>query len=108
MPSINTILRKPEYQASSARGASMGRSNQRDGEPEKLCLEQLLMVDGDYDVGGAYWGGGCGSDPMWCGFSPYGSKNDPPIMIFVRGATRRAAKKAVLAEVKEEGFSFFK
>ena len=31
------------------------------GEPEKLHLQRLRWVDGDYDTGGAYWGSGNGT-----------------------------------------------
>lgn len=90
----------------------MGRRNQTEGKPERLHLQRLNFVDGDYDTGGAYWGGG--SDPMWCAFSPDNTENDVPIMVFVRGKNRTEAKKEVLSVLAElsndgldDGWKFF-
>lgn len=52
---------------SSPRGAPMGR--QAFGTPpqsKSVSLFKVNMVDGDYDDGGAYWGGGSYSLPIWC------------------------------------------
>ena len=45
-----------------SRGAPMGRSdNIVDTDyPVEFEIERLQWVDGDYDQGGAYWGGGGG------------------------------------------------
>ena len=91
---INEILKMPCHKAYSSRGADMGRPNQLIGKPEPLKLQRLKMVDGDYDTGGAYWGG-VPSLPMWCAFSTKDSKNDPPIMVFVRGQDRKEAANNV-------------
>lgn len=107
-PDINRILAEPAYDVSSKFGAPMGRRNQRDGMAEKLHLQQVKFVDGDYDVGGAYWGGGPGVELLWCAFSPEDTENEEPIMIFVRANTYEEAKAAVLEEVKEDGpWAFF-
>lgn len=45
-------------------GAPMGRNSY--GSPEgEIHVFQVRMVDGDYDDGGAYWGG-VPSKPLWC------------------------------------------
>ena len=83
----------------------MGRRNQAEpdnGEPCPLYLQRLRMIDGDYDTGGAYWGGTPGQ-PMWCAFSA-----DLSVMIFTRAATREEAKRAVDEQLKDDGFTFFK
>lgn len=47
-------------------GAPMGRRETGD-EPTGPCrLFKVKMVDGDYDDGGAYWGGGSGVEPLYC------------------------------------------
>jgi hypothetical protein len=105
-PDINEILKRPEYNASSSRGAAMGRRNQCDGEPEALHLQRITPEDGDYDTGGAYWGFGANSNPLFCAFSPADTTNDPPVMVFVRADCFATAKAKVLEELKKEGFTF--
>lgn len=58
--------KKPfERDVSSARGAPMGRpSDPLEEFSPPVHLERVLMVDGDYDAGGAYWGGG--GSPVFC------------------------------------------
>ena len=71
-------------------GAPMGRQNKLPPDPSapiKLRLHRLTMVDGDYDEGGAYWGGG--GDPIRVAY-------DETVLIFVRAKTRYAAKAEVL------------
>src|ERR1035441_2568759 len=54
--------------ACSSRGADMGRPNRLPSDilaPIKLRMERLKWVDGDYDAGGSYWGGGSG-DFIYC------------------------------------------
>jgi hypothetical protein len=75
-----------------SRGAPMGRPNRLPADPQKpikLHLVQMKLVDGDYDRGGAYWGG---DSPMWCAFS---NTSDLAWQVFVRGATRTDAKANV-------------
>lgn len=106
-PDINKILARPANKGCSSRGAQMGRRNQRQGHPERLHLQRVQFVDGDYDTGGAYWGGGRDTLPLWCAFSPDDTTNEEPIMIFVRARNREEAKIKVDEELVEEGFTFF-
>ena len=55
-------------------GASMGRhSDPLDNFTRPVHLERLRMVDGDYDEGGAYWGGG--GKPVFCVWDDDGHAN---------------------------------
>lgn len=75
---------------SSKYGAPMGRPNVLPADPSasvRLHLRKLDMVDGDYDGGGAYWGGG--GDPIRVAY-------DETVLVFVRTRTRYAAKAEVL------------
>lgn len=103
---INKILARPAYNASSKYGSQMGRRNQNQGAPEALYLQRVRFVDGDYDAGGAYWGGGPRTQPLWCAFSPETTENEELVMVFVRAANREDAKASVLDELLEEGFTF--
>lgn len=105
---INKMLALPSQRACSARGADMGRRNQIEGNPERLHLQKLRLVDGGYDTGGAYWGGGKDIPPMWCAFSNYDTQNEFPIRVFVRGWTRVEAKQKVLKLLKGEGWTFYR
>ncbi len=56
-----------ESNVSSAYGAPMGRrSDKMSGE---CYLQKVPFVDGDYDPGGAYWGGGSKDGAVWCAWS---------------------------------------
>lgn len=48
------------------RGAPMGRQPIFDNDDATVTVFKVNMVDGDYDDGGAYWGGGQGTDPPFC------------------------------------------
>lgn len=75
-------------------GADMGRANRlpdNRNAKAKLQLQRLKFVDGDYDVGGAYWGGGCGTY-IYCAF---GDIEEVNARVFVRAADRDGAKKQV-------------
>lgn len=78
---------------SSNRGAPMGRGDTvTDPDfPVKFRLERMQMVDGDYDNGGAYWGG-YPSDPMWVA---WGMAEDEEQEMFVRARSRDEAKAVV-------------
>lgn len=78
-------------------GSPMGRRNTvpEGTEPVKVHLEKMALVDGDYDQGGAYWGGG--GDPMWVAWA-----ND--FEVFVRASNRHAAKRSVAQEYKNVRF----
>ena len=102
---INEILKRPCHNASSPFGANMGRKENKIGSPERLHLQRIRFIDGDYDTGGAYWGGGT---PLYCAFSDERkSPNDNPIMIFTRANNRTEAKKRILAELEGSGWTFF-
>lgn len=78
---------------SSARGAPMGRRNNitEPDSPVKFRLERMQLVDGDYDNGGAYWGG-YPSDPMW---TAWGMGENEEQEMFIRAKTREDAKGLV-------------
>ena len=78
--------------ACSVRGADMGRMNWGMNDHYKRPMTMYLQrvrLDGGYDLGGAYWGGG---DPLFCAWA----ENDEA-RVFVRAKDRNAAK----LEVKE-------
>lgn len=104
-PDINKILALPCNKGYSERGASMGRWSQTEGKPECLYLQRMRFVDGAYDTGGAYWGGG---NPMWCAFSPDTTDNEFTIRVFTRAANREEAKANVLATLVGEGWGFLR
>jgi hypothetical protein len=77
------------------RGAYMGRPDNV-GDPDapcKLHLERVRLY-GDYDKGGAYWGGGPGTLPLYVA---YGDDTEIKVTIFTRAAHRDAAKAMVRA-----------
>lgn len=67
----NTLL----SEVSSKYGAPMGRPSITDNQEATVTLFRVRMVDGDYDAGGAYWGGGEGTQPLYAaigdGFEHY-------------------------------------
>jgi len=73
-------------------GAKMGRrDNIEDPDaPVKFHLVRMKLVDGGYDVAGAYWGIG---DPMW---RAIGEDEDMVNEMFIRAKTRYEAKALVL------------
>jgi len=105
-PDINKILARPCNKACDAYGSSMGRRDQREGTPERLHLQKLRFVGGDYDTGGAYWGGGSKDGAIYCAFSPEDTENDVPIMVFVRARNREEAKHKIRDLLPGEGWSF--
>lgn len=53
----------------STHGAPMGRASfgiPENCEPRSVSLFRVRFVDGDYDDGGAYWGGGRDAGPLYC------------------------------------------
>jgi len=84
-------MTKPfEVPVNSSRGAPMGRCCNflPDFVGVKVHLQQVPMVDGDYDKGGAYWGGG---SPLFCAWGD-NEKLGEQVFTFVRASTREAAK----------------
>lgn len=80
-------------------GASVGRRNDLpDNRQEaiKLRLAQMQMRDGgDYDTGGAYWGGySKTAGRMFCA---WGEGEEIQVRVFVRAHTRKEAKEKVRA-----------
>lgn len=76
---------------SSKYGAPMGRRNNIPNDIEtvgKLHLVKLKWVDGDYDQGGAYFGGGQGDNIYWA----YGETATEQVNVFVRATCRIYAK----------------
>ena len=78
--------------ASSVRGAPMGRADWGLAEHRErhmvMNLQRVKLIDGDYDLGGAYWGGG--GDPLFCAWA-----EDDEARVFVRAKDRGAAKLEV-------------
>jgi hypothetical protein len=71
-------------------GADMGRSNKLPTDcaaPVKLHLQQLKLVDGDYDQGGAYFGYTRGT-AIYCAFTE-------AVQVFCRATDRQDAKAKV-------------
>ena len=90
---INQLLKQPKYKGYTKYGAQMGRRNNFGESPQKLYLQKLKFIDGDYDTGGAYWGsGGYGehAHSMYCAFS-----KDETVMIFMRARNRAHAATVV-------------
>ena len=96
---INTILRgEPAY---SSRCAYMGRGSYADREAiahSPLHLQRVYLF-GDYDAGGAYWGGG--GEALYCAFD-----EDDRVRWYVRSYTREGAKRALHDELP--GVRFYK
>lgn len=72
-----------EQDVSSKYGAPMGRRS--DNLSGKTHLQRVPMFDGDYDKGGAYWGGGRGVAPLWCAWNDNGAT-------YLRAYSRNEAK----------------
>lgn len=91
---INQALRKDNV--ASKYGAPMGRPNRVSplGVP-KLYVQKVKFHDGDYDAGGAYWGG-VPALPLYCGMT-----EDGEIRIFVRARSRAAAYRSILKTLEE-------
>ncbi len=86
---INERLRK--LQVGSKYGAQMGRTNYCDNETAKVYLQAIFFQDGDYDLGGAYWGGG--GEPLWCAMD-----EDGDVLIFLRAPNREDAIESLSCE----------
>ena len=74
-------------------GADMGRRNNitEPDYPVKFHLVRLRWVDGDYDEGGAYWGGGTGSYI----YHAWGDGKEFEQEMFVRASSRAYARVLV-------------
>lgn len=101
---LNKMLQTKAFKACDQYGASMGRSSQKEGNPETLLLQKVKFEDGCYDLGGAYWGG---PENLWCAFSnPETSENDPPIILFLRADTKQEAATEAAKELPGDGWKF--
>ena len=88
--------------ASSKYGAQMGRPNRKKKDadlPVTLYLHKLKVRDNDYDTGGAYWGFGIGSEPIYRAVS-----EDREVELFYRAANRDTAKSMVLEDYPKANF----
>jgi hypothetical protein len=81
-----------EVNVSSKYGAPMGRPSDalESFKGARVQLRAVAMVDGDYDAGGAYWGGGRGTLGVWCAWGT--DAEGEPIEAYVRAKTRKDAK----------------
>ena len=78
-----------EYEAGSKYGAQMGRRSTPLAElVGKVKLQRVKMYDGDYDKGGAYWGGG--GTPLFCAWDENGDAH------YFRAENQRAAEQALV------------
>lgn len=63
-----------ESNVSSIYGAPMGRQSNPFAELSgRVHVRRVPFVDGDYDPGGAYWGGGRGVLPLFCAWDDEGA-----------------------------------
>ncbi len=88
----NKLLTK----AYSIRGADMGRPTITDDPNAKVRLFRVRFYDGDYDRGGAYWGG---SSPLYAAIGE-------GFQAFVRKPDREQAKSALKA--RYPGLRFYR
>jgi hypothetical protein len=89
---------------SSKYGAPMGRRSYC-GEPTaKVHLFRVRLVGGDYDDGGAYWGG-YPSPPLYCARA-LDSTDDCSggVQLFVRAKNRDDAKRQILEDYPDLRF----
>jgi hypothetical protein len=71
----------------------MGRYS--DSIPElsgKVHLRYVPFVDGDYDQGGAYWGGGRYTLPLFCAWDEDGH------VVYFRSDSRETAKNRISSQ----------
>lgn len=88
-----------ERNVSSKYGAPMGRRSDRlDGVVGKVHLQRVPFVSGDYDPGGAYWGGGPGTKPLFCA---WGETETEQVEYYFRARDREEAKTMLLNEYPE-------
>jgi hypothetical protein len=78
-----------QFNVSSPRGAPMGRRSEQPADMVgKVSLRLVPFVDGDYDQGGAYWGGGT---PLFCAWNFRAVDGEMRVCYF-RAASRADAK----------------
>jgi hypothetical protein len=64
-------MRPYNVSVSSKYGAPMGRRDDTHLEG-RCCIARVPLYDGDYDKGGAYWGGG--GQPLFCAWNADGAR----------------------------------
>lgn len=80
-----------EVKVNAKHGAPMGRASDAIASfnGARVQLRKVPMVDGDYDPGGAYWGGSDTSH-VWCAWGK--DAQGEPIEAYVRAGSRSTAK----------------
>lgn len=89
------IQREALPDVSSRYGAPMGRRDYGDAEaaaPRSVYLFRMRMADGDYDVGGAYWG--ASSTPVFVAYAPP-TETSEGLRLTVRASKRERAALAL-------------
>lgn len=81
----NTLLSN----VSSPYGAPMGRRDITDNPDATVIVFTVTFEDGDYDMGGVYWGGG--EQPLFCAMG-----ND--FQVFRRAKNKKEAKEKLKKE----------
>ena len=93
-----------ERNVSSKYGAPHGRRSDPLNEVVgKVHLQRVPFVDGDYDPGGAYWGGGPGTLPLFCA---WGDNGLIEVEHYIRAHDRHEAKDSLLARFP--GLKFYR
>lgn len=87
-PDINAILRRNPVNG--ARGAPLGAASYADSH-ERCYLQRVRMIDGGYAADGTYWGGGRGTEPLWCAFT-----EDGETRLYVRARRRYDAVRELI------------
>lgn len=96
-PNINTHLKA--HPRNSRYGAPMGSGSYLDAPEVPLYVQRVNFIDGDYAPDGTYWGGGRGSEPLYCGWSPEAEN-----MVYVRAVNRADALRGIAEEFPEATF----
>lgn len=97
-------MKTPLPDVSSSRGAPMGRADNIT-EPDgniKFHLYKMMMIDGDYDEGGAYWG--AGNLQIGHMYRAYGDGTKEVQEMFFRARSMEEAKNKVKEVFKNATF----
>lgn len=73
------------------RASGMGRRESRPGDFVGPAQLQRVPLNGDYDPGGAYWGGGRGTQPLYAAWDEDGNA------MYTRAGSRADAKQKLMA-----------
>lgn len=85
-------------------GAMMGRCDSIPADAAtvaKLHLRRVPFVSGDYDQGGAYWGGGRGTLPLFCA---WGESATEQAVAYFRAIDRAHARAQALTHFPNAKF----